>query len=91
MVLQSELSHQYYSGLSSAYNKNYFQWNAYIGFKMFNKSGELRFSGYDLLNQNNAISRNVSDIYIEDTKSNVLQRFYMLSFIYTFKNFGLKN
>ncbi len=58
---------------------------------MFNKSGELRFSGYDLLNQNNAISRNVSDIYIEDTKSNVLQRFYMLSFIYTFKNFGLKN
>jgi len=91
LVLQSELSHQYYSGLSSAYNQNFFQWNAYIGVKMFNKAGELRLSGYDLLNQNNAISRNVSDIYIEDNKTNVLQRFFMLSFIYTFKNFGLKN
>ncbi|MFH1050697.1 MAG: TonB-dependent receptor [bacterium] len=88
-VLQSELSHQYYSGLSEAYNTNYFQWNAYIGFKMFNKNGELRLSGFDILNQNNSINRNVSDIYIEDTETNVLQRFFMLSFIYTFRNFGL--
>jgi hypothetical protein len=40
------------------------------------------------LNQNKSISRTVSEIYVEDTYTRVLQRFFLVSFMYNFKNFG---
>jgi hypothetical protein len=90
IVFNTEFSHQYYSGLSSDYNQSYFLLSSYIGYKMFDQDAELRLSANDILNQNSSINRSVSDIYIQDTETNVLQRYFILSFIYTFKNFGAR-
>jgi hypothetical protein len=91
LVIRSDLSHNYYSGLSDDYNTNYFLWNAVLGYKFLeNKQAEINISAFDILNQNKAITRNVNDIYIEDSKSNVLQRYFMLTFVYTFRNFGIE-
>jgi hypothetical protein len=52
------------------------------------KQGELKFSVYDLLNQNRSITRNVSDFYVEDVQSRVLRQYYLLSFTYHLRRFG---
>ena len=53
-----------------------------------NKAGELRFSIFDLLNQNQSVSRTVSSGSIVDTKTNVLKQYFMLTFTYNLRNFA---
>jgi len=45
-------------------------------------------SAFDLLKQNQSIVRTVSENYIEDSRSNVLQQYFLLTFTYSLKNFG---
>ncbi len=88
LVIQTELNHQYYTGLSQNYNLNYLLWNAGIGYKFLkNKQGELRLIVFDILNQNNNVTRNTTETYYEDVKTNALQRYVMLNFTYTIKSF----
>ena len=89
IILRSEIAHQFYNGLSDDFNEDYFLWTAGIGKKLFkNQRGELTLSVFDLLNQNRRVSRNITDVYIEDVQNNVLQRYVMLKFTYNFLNFN---
>ena len=91
LILQSEYSNTYYSGLTSAFNQSISLWNAAIGYKFFkNKQAELRLTVYDILNQNNSVSRTNTDSYIQDSQTNVLNRYYMLTFTYNFKKYFAK-
>jgi len=86
---QNDLTNQTYSGLSAGLNQSYWLWNAGIGKKfMKNRQGELKLSVFDLLKQNQSIVRSVSENYIEDTQSQVLQQYFLLTFTYSLKNFG---
>ena len=81
----------YYSGLTSAFNQSISLWNAAIGYKFLkNKQAQLRLTVYDLLNQNNSVSRTNTDSYIQDSQTNVLNRYYMLTFTYDFKHYFAK-
>lgn len=89
IVFRTNLSHQLYTGLSDGFDDSYFLWQAGIGKKLFkNQRGEITLSVFDLLNQNQSISRNITETYIEDLKTNVLQRYAMLTFTYNFRNFN---
>jgi hypothetical protein len=91
LVLQSEYSNMYYAGLTSAFNQSISLWNAAIGYKFLkNKQAEFRLTVYDLLNQNNSVSRTNTDSYIQDSQTNVLNRYYMLTFTYNFKKYFAK-
>jgi Outer membrane protein beta-barrel family/Carboxypeptidase regulatory-like domain len=88
-VLRTDLNHQLYTGLSDDFNQNYWLWNFGIGKKLFkNERGELTLSVNDLLNQNRSISRSVTESYIEDTWTNNLQQYFMLTFTYDLRNFN---
>jgi hypothetical protein len=52
------------------------------------RKGELKVSVFDLLRQNRAITRNVTELYIEDTQNRVLQQYFLLQFTYNLRNFG---
>lgn len=91
LVLQTEYSNTYYSGLTSAYNQSISLWNAAIGYKFLkNRQAELRLTVYDILNQNNSVSRTNTDSYIQDSQTNVLNRYYLLTFTYNFKKYFSK-
>ena len=91
LVLQSEYSNMYYAGLTSAFNQSISLWNAAIGYKFLkNKQAEFRLTVYDLLNQNNSVARTNTDSYIQDSQTNVLNRYYMLTFTYNFKKYFSK-
>jgi hypothetical protein len=65
-------------------------WNAAIGKKFLkNKAGELKLSVFDLLKQNQSITRTVTNTDITDSQTQVLQQYFMLTFTYSLKNFGV--
>ncbi len=87
--LQNDVSNISNSGLSAGYNQSYWLWNAAIGKKFLkNQAGELKLSVFDLLKQNQSITRTVDPTYIQDTRNQVLQQYFMLTFTYKLKNFG---
>ena len=86
---QNDLSNEFYSGLSEGFNQNYTLWNMSVGKKFLsNRKGELKLSVFDLLKQNQSISRNITEAYIEDVQNQVLQQYFMLTFTYNLRNFG---
>ncbi len=88
-VLQNSLNYTQYMGLTGGFNQDYLLWNASIAKKFLkNQNGELKLSAFDLLNQNNSISRSITETYIEDTQTQVLKQYFMLTFTYTMRNFG---
>ena len=51
------------------------------------KAAEIRITAFDILKQNNSVSRNITETYYEDTQTNVLQRYFMVTFTYNFKKY----
>ena len=89
LVVQTDANHTYNNGLSSNYDNNFVILNLALGYKLFSKGeGELRLSVIDLLNQNSNVQRNTYDYYVEDSRSNVLGRYFLLSFIYNLRAFN---
>ncbi|MBI5915737.1 MAG: outer membrane beta-barrel protein [Bacteroidetes bacterium] len=89
LVLRTDVAHQFYSGLSEDFNQNYVLWNVALGKKLFkSERGEISLAVNDVLNQNRNISRSVTETYTEDTRTNALTRFVMLSFTYNIRHFG---
>jgi hypothetical protein len=88
--IQNDVTNQTYSGLTDGLNQSYWLWNAAAGKKFGKKKDkELRLSVFDLLKQNQSIARTVTGAYIEDVQSQVLQQYFMLTFSYSLKNFGV--
>ncbi|KAA0988996.1 outer membrane beta-barrel protein [Dyadobacter aurulentus] len=88
-VVQSDINNQSYRGLGEGFNRNFTLWNASIGKKFLkNNAGELKLTVFDILKQNNSISRNVTETYVQDVTNRVLTQYAMLTFTYTLKNFG---
>ena len=88
IVLGTDLTNTYYTGLAgNSFNQNFWLWNASAGYKFLkNQAAELKLSVFDLLGQNTSVSRTVANTYIEDNKTTVLTRYFMLTFTYTLKN-----
>ena len=86
---QNDISNEISSGLSAGYNQNYLLWNMAVGQKFLKgQKGELKLSVFDLLKQNKSISRDVTESYVQDTRNQVLQQYFMLTFTYKLQTFG---
>lgn len=86
--IQTELNHQYDQGLQSSYNRNSLLCNLSFGKKLFSSDqGEIRVSVYDVFNQNTNIQRNLTESYLEDSRTNVLGRYWLLTLSYNLRAF----
>ena len=87
--LQNDVSFNSYSGLGAGFNQTYVLWNAGVGKKFLkNQAGEFKLTVFDLLKQNQSITRTVDPTFIEDVHNQVLKQYFMLTFTYKLKNFG---
>ena len=81
IIFRTDLTHQFYDGLEESFDQNYLLWNLSVGKKLFKDDrGEISLKVFDLLNQNNALTRNITETYTEDVQTNVLQQYVMVNF-----------
>ncbi|MDA1267532.1 MAG: TonB-dependent receptor [Bacteroidetes bacterium] len=84
----NNLAHSLYTGLSEGFNQNFWLWNLEGGIRFAkNNKAELKAVVFDVLNQNNSISRTISDVAVTDVFTNVLTRYGMITFTYILGNF----
>jgi len=89
--IQNTVTYQDYNLVSSNIDSRYTLWNVNLGKKIFkNKAGEIKLSCYDILNQNQSMTRNVIENYVEDVNTEVLHQYFMLSFTYNLRKFNGK-
>ena len=88
LVINTSLNQLLVTGLSTGYNQNYYVWTVYFAYKFLkNHALELKFTVNDVLNQNQNISRTVTDTYVQDSKINVLERYYLFTLTYSIRNY----
>ena len=77
------------SGRSAGYNQDVFLWNVSFAKKFFQTNTlEIKFTVYDILQQNDGINRIIGENYYEDVRSNVVPRFFMVTASYNLNRFG---
>jgi hypothetical protein len=85
----STLNYNYNTGLTSGGSQSFALWNASLGKKLLKRQeAEITLTVYDILNNNTALTRSISDQYIEDRESNMLNQYLILSFTYNLRKFG---
>jgi len=87
--VQNSVTYQDYNFITSRSHSQYTLWNVNLGKKIFkNRSGEIKVTCYDILDQNKSLTHNVYDIYIEDANTEMLQQYFMLTFTYNLRKFN---
>ncbi len=87
--LSTDATYQHYGGNMAGPAQRYTLWNATVSQKFLkNQQAEIQIRVFDLLNQNRSVTRNVTELYTEERQNRVLSRYFLLSFMYHFRNFG---
>lgn len=88
LVFSSDVLFSAFAGLEDGFNQQFTLWNAGMGYRFGkDRRAELKLSAFDLLSQNNSIVRNVTETYVEDVQTTVLQQFWMMTFTYNIRHF----
>jgi len=87
-IFNTEFNYTSNAGNAAGYNQDYTVWNISVGQKLFKKHmGDIRFTIYDVLNENSNIQHTVTESYIADVRSSILQRYYLVTFTYKIRDF----
>lgn len=88
LFMGNTVNNNLYSGLSEGFDQSVWLWNIEAGYRFAkNNKAEMKLVIFDLLKQNNSISRTISDVSVSDVYTNVLTRYGMLTFTYILGNF----
>jgi Outer membrane protein beta-barrel family len=89
--LLTDMDYHINTGRTDGFNQDIFLWNMAIA-KHFlkTKAAEIKLTAYDLLNQSKGINRTVNENYFEDTRANVVPRFFLISFTYNLQPKALR-
>ncbi len=88
-VYRTELNSQFNTGVTAGQNNNFTVWNMSVGKKFLkDNKAEVSLSLNDVLDQNTSFRQNVTESYVEDVRSTVLQRFFMLTFTYNLRSYA---
>jgi len=83
LILATNINYNWATGRMNGYKANNFILNGSISKSFFSKKQFIiSLKGFDLLKNNISVTRKIEDNYIEDTRSVVLERFFLLTASY---------
>jgi hypothetical protein len=89
LIIENSLQYNYNSRTAPGFRKGVAMWSAAANWQLFDKQqANIRLAVYDILKQNLGIQRIITQTYIEDNQAQVLQQYFILSFIYNLRRFG---
>ena len=89
MRFSTEIDHTIYGGAAFGEEETITIWKASLSrFIMKNKRGELKFTVFDLLNQNLGVNRTSTLNYIQEERIITLGQYFMFSFTYNLSKLG---
>lgn len=80
----TDARYNFYKGYSAGYNEPTLVWNAEVSKNVLKSQGTIAIRVNDILNQSRSTSRTTTDNYVLDSRTNVLGRFFIISFTYRF-------
>jgi hypothetical protein len=87
-TFRQSLNYSAFRGLADGFDQDFALLSVSVGRRfMPKKQAEILIQVFDVLGQNNSIARNITESYIEDVQTNVLQRYAMLTFTYNIRNY----
>ncbi|TVR80725.1 MAG: TonB-dependent receptor [Chitinophagaceae bacterium] len=87
--LSAEVNHLFYNASAADFTNSYLLLNANIGYRFArNGAAEVKLGVFDILNSNNSYQRTASELYVQESQNSVLNRYFMLTFSYMFRNFS---
>lgn len=85
----NSVNHLVYSGLGEDFDQSILLVNLEMGYRIPpSKKTEIKLTVFDLMNQNTSIDRNVTDVFVENVRTQVLRQFFMLTVTYNLRRFG---
>ncbi|MEG0948210.1 MAG: TonB-dependent receptor [Bacteroidales bacterium] len=88
ITVENNLDWKCYAGSAMDKKEQFWIWNASLGKKFLKQNrAELKLSAYDILKQNRAFTRTIADAYIQNSYTNVLSRYFMVTFTYNLQHF----
>lgn len=78
-VIGNDVEYNTNSFIAPGFKRNYYFWNTSVGYSFFDKQLTAKVKVYDVLNQNQSISKNITASYIEDREDLILKRYIMFS------------
>ncbi len=90
--LGTNLNALYYAGLDDGIDPSQILWSAKAGYKFLpGDVAEVSLSVYDILSQQQDVERTVTELYIQDARTEALGRYVMLNLTYRLSDFGQGN
>jgi hypothetical protein len=91
LIIENNLQYNYNSQMAEGFRKGVMMWSAALNWLLFKKQqGIMRLAVYDILKQNAGVYRSITQTYIEDRQTQILQQYFLLSFIYNLRNLNMK-
>ncbi|ANI89984.1 hypothetical protein A9P82_12225 [Arachidicoccus ginsenosidimutans] len=89
--ITSSFDYTFYNGNAPGQNVSIPLWNAGIIKHLFkDNAGEISISVHDILNENKGVNFQRSENYSQQTMTNILKRYALISFTYNLHKFGVK-
>lgn len=88
LTIESDINYNTNSGYSEGFKQQEWLWNASVAKQIFkNKAGTIRFKMYDILKERSNISHSYTATQIQETTTNSISNYFMVSFVYRFQIF----
>ncbi len=86
IIIETNCNYNFNSNIPTGLPKDVIRWNAAINFTMLkDERGVLKLSVFDILNQNNSVSRYATRNMVTTRSQNVLAQYFMATFTYNIR------
>lgn len=89
-VFGNDVVYTYNSNISDGFKKDFYMWNISLGYNFLKDAMLAKVKVYDLLNQNQNMTRSITATSIRDEENTVLRRYVMFSLTFKLEKFGGK-